>query len=83
VKRYACLFGLLLVVGCCFGPKPKQYDPESDTSTGKECLRNCSEKHSLCVSECPREEAERVGCIDGCSQKLQECYDPCMMEESF
>jgi len=83
MKRYVCLFALVLLVGCCCGAKSKKYDPESDTSTGKECLGDCSQKYSLCISECPPAEEERIGCIDQCSQKLQECYDPCMAEESF
>ena len=94
MKKGLLLLTSLILIGCATGPEPETLDIK--TQEGRDCVKECRFRHSLCTSACERKRDRRhvrrypdeLGfgdgrrrCMNECRRKLQDCCRRCLEAE--
>jgi hypothetical protein len=93
-KALALLALISFVLTGCAGT-PKTTSPILNTPEGKDCIRDCQFRNSLCTSACERKRGMKAPgnyygrrfqndfdiCMDECRRKLQDCYNACLSQK--
>ena len=93
-KALALLALISFVLTGCAGT-PKTTSPTLNTPEGKDCIRHCQFRNSLCTSACERKRGMKAPgnyygrwfqndfdrCMDECRRKLQDCYKECLSQK--